>query len=247
MTTPVTCTIIAMNEADRIARTIRSVQGLVAEVLVVDSGSTDGTQALAASLGARVVHNPWTGFGPQKRFAEDAARHDWILNLDADEWLTPALQAELAALLAFGELPARSFKMKMTMVYPHRDTPAPFADYHNYVRLYDRRATRFAESTVHDEVPPTPDARQLQAPALHQSFRSLSHLVRKELAYYDLQKRALKKGKAGLALRIPFELPFQFFKFYIIRHHVFGGAYGLVLSLVVAFMRWMRLLIFFGW
>ena len=205
--TPVTCTIIACNEAERIARTIRSVEGLVDEVLVVDSGSTDGTQDIAKSLGARVIHNPWPGFGPQKRFAEEAARHDWILNLDADEWLPPALQAELKALLEFDELPSRCFRMRMTMVYPGRSTPRAFADFHNYVRLYDRRVTRFADSLVHDAVPATSDVRQLQAPAMHQSFRSLTHLVRKELDYYALQKRELRKKALILAMRLPVEFP----------------------------------------
>lgn len=247
MLTPITCTIIAKNEADRIGRAIRSVTGLADEVLVVDSGSTDGTQALAVSLGARVISNPWTGFGPQKRFAEDHARNDWILNLDADEWLTDALRDELAALLAFRELPARAFKMRLKLVYPGRAGPAPFADFHTYVRLYDRRATRFSASPVHDEAPPTPDARRLQAPALHQSFRSISHLLRKELDYFELQGKTLKKRRLVLALRLPVEFPFQFFRYYILRRHIFGGAYGLTLSLAMAFMRWMRLVILMGW
>lgn len=247
MTTPVTCTIIAKNEAERIARTIRSVQGLVQEIMVVDSGSTDGTQDIARALGAKVIFNPWPGFGPQKRFAEDQATHDWILNLDADEWLGPAMQHELAALLAFDELPARSFMMRVTMVYPGREKPCFLADDNNCVRLYDRRATRYADSLVFDKVPVTPDMRQLKSPVLHQSFRSLSHLVHKEIDYYNLQKREIKKSRWGLALRLPFEFPFQFIKFYFIRKHVFGGFYGLVLSLVVAFMRWLRLLILFGW
>ena len=246
MRVQITCTIIAFNEADRIGRAIRSVAGLADEVLVVDSGSTDGTQDIARGLGARVVFNRWTGFGPQKRFAEDAARHNWVLNLDADEWLSDDLRGELQALLAGGNLRARSFRMKTTMVYPRREKPCWLADHHNYVRLYDRRATRCADSLVHDEVAATPDARQLRAPALHQSFRSLSHLVRKELDYYALQKRELRKSKLALALRLPFEFPLQFLKFYILRHHIFGGAYGLMLSLVIAFMRWMRLLILLG-
>ena len=243
----VTCTIIAFNEAERIARTIRSVEGLADEVLVIDSGSSDGTQEIAKSLGARVVFNAWPGFGPQKRFAEDTAHHDWILNLDADEWLPPLLQAELKALLAFDELPARCFRMRMTMVYPGRGRPWPFADFHNYVRLYDRRVTRFADSLVHDEVPATADVRQLQYPAWHQSFRSLTHLVRKELDYFTLQKRELRPRGVSLWLRLPFEFPFQFIKYYFVRRHVFGGGFGFILSLVIAFMRWLRLLILLGW
>ena len=245
--TPVTCTIIAKNEAERIGRTIRSVQGLVDEVLVIDSGSTDGTQEIARELGARVIFNTWAGFGPQKRFAEDAASHDWILNLDADEWLGREMQAELKELLELSELPARSFSMRVTMVYPGREKPCFLADDNNCVRLYDRRVTRYAQSLVFDKVPATPDMRQLQALVLHQSFKSLSHLVHKEVDYYNLQKREIKKSKLAMLLRLPIEFPFQFLKYYIIRKHIFGGGYGLVLSIVAAFMRWLRLLILFGW
>ena len=245
---PVSCTIIAMNEADRIARTIESVRGLVDEVIVVDSGSTDGTQAICEKLGARVIFNPWTGFGPQKRFAEDQARNDIILNLDADEWLIEPLRAEITGYLSQPQLPARSFKMRMTMVYPHRDKPCLFADYHNYVRLYDRRATRFANSLAHDEAPPTPDAIQLRAPAYHQSIRSLAHIVTKGVSWYGLQKKERKaKGSAQLMLRLVIELPFQFFKFYILRRHIFGGLYGFLFSVTVAFTRWLRICILAGY
>src|SRR5690606_34025120 len=67
---PVSAFIIARNEADRIGRAIDSVAGWVEEIVVIDSGSTDGTQAVAEAHGARVVHNDWPGYGPQKRFAE---------------------------------------------------------------------------------------------------------------------------------------------------------------------------------
>ncbi len=243
----ISCIIIAHNERDRIEWPIRSVQGLVDEILVIDSGSTDGTQEFATSLGAKVIFHPFDGFGPQKRFAEDQASHDIVLNLDADEWLSEPLRTELAVLLTQKSLPARSFKMRMTMVYPHRDRPCFMADYHNYVRLYDRRATRFSPSLVHDEVPPTPDAIQLKAPAYHRSFRSLSHMVRKEVTYYNLQAREKKKSPLQIVVRMPFEFIGQFLKFYFIRHHIFGGAYGLVFSLTIAFLRWLRLPIFLGW
>ena len=243
----VTCTIIALNEADRIGLTIASVQGLVDEILVIDSGSTDGTQKLCEGLGARVIINPWTGYGPQKRFAEDAARNDIILNLDADEWLGDDLRTELAELFAAPDLPRKSYRMNVTILYPHRARPALFADSNNCLRLYDRRVTRFANSLVHDEVVPTPDVGQLQAPVLHRSFRSLGHLVRKDIAYFELQAEELKKKRWKLLARAPFEFPLQVFKFYILRRHIFGGLYGLVFSLSLAFVRWLRLFILMGW
>src|SRR3712207_9123950 len=92
---PLSVFIIAHDEADRIGDTIRAVRDLTDDLLVVDSGSTDGTQAAAEALGARVIFNPWPGYGPQKRFAEDRCRHDWLLNLDADEPVPPAPKAEI--------------------------------------------------------------------------------------------------------------------------------------------------------
>ena len=76
---------------------------LVDDVVVVDSGSRDDTVAVAEAHGARVIFNAWPGYGPQKRFAEDAARHAWILFLDADEWLPREAREEIAALFAQGE------------------------------------------------------------------------------------------------------------------------------------------------
>ena len=94
--------IIALNEADRIGDVIRSVGDLATDLLVVDSGSRDGTVELARSLGARVLHRDWDGYGPQKRFAEEQCRNDWLLNLDADEVVSPELAAEIRRLFADG-------------------------------------------------------------------------------------------------------------------------------------------------
>src|SRR3954462_15727335 len=92
---PLSVFIIAQDEADRIGDAIRAVRDLTDDLVVVDSGSSDGTQAVAAALGARVIHNPGPGYGPQKRFAEDQCRHPWLLNLDADEVVPPHLNNEI--------------------------------------------------------------------------------------------------------------------------------------------------------
>ena len=244
MAEKLTCTIIAKNEVARIARTIRSVQDLADEVVVVDSGSTDGTQALAQSLGARVIFNPWPGYGPQKRFAEDQASHDFILNLDADEWLSDALISELEAMKAQAQWPARSMWLKVTLVYQNRSAPAPFAYFNPCIRLYDKRVTRFEASTVYDEVPATSDVIWLSAPALHQSFTSMAQLMRKQLNYFEMQAKELKPARAKLWWRLPLEYPTQFFKYYILRRHIFGGIDGFIVAQIEAFMRFVRLVIF---
>src|SRR4051812_41972320 len=97
-TLPLTLLIIARNEAAVIGRCLDSVP-FAAEKLVIDSGSTDGTQEIAQAHGARVVHQEWLGFGPQRNFATTQASHDWILALDADETLSPELLEELQSKL----------------------------------------------------------------------------------------------------------------------------------------------------
>ncbi len=243
----VSCTIIAFNEADRIARAIRSVKGIVDEVLVVDGGSTDETLAICRQLGAKVVHNDWVGFGPQKRFAEDVAKYDWILNIDADEWLSDALREELREILAQGPPPTRSFRVRVRIVYPKRETAAPFAPYHNYIRLYNRAATRFSASLAHDVVAPTADVVQLRAEIMHRSYRDVAHVITKTIGYYQLQNAEQKKLGASRYLRFVFEFPYQFLKYYILRRHIFGGLDGFVYSAALAMGRWARIFMLMGW
>ncbi len=107
--------IITLNEADRIAGCLESVCW-GDETLVVDSHSTDRTREIALDCGARVIERDWPGFGPQKEFAIRAAKHDWVLCLDADERVSPELREEIIALRDGGfrgasgwEFPRRSW------------------------------------------------------------------------------------------------------------------------------------------
>ena len=87
---PISGVVIAKNEADRIERCVRSLIGLCAEVVVLDSGSSDDTVARARAAGARVEHQEWLGFSSQKNVAVSRATQPWVLLLDADEWLVPS-------------------------------------------------------------------------------------------------------------------------------------------------------------
>lgn len=238
----ISCCIIAHNEGDRIARCIEAVRDIVDEVVVVDSGSKDDTVAKAKASGAKVFFNAWDGYGPQKRFAEDCASNDWILNLDADEIVTPELAREIAMLMRTpaGLLPA--YRFRQVTVYPGHDRPRLWADYHNYVRLYDRRRVRFRQSRVHDTVD-TNDypVGQLQGIALHYSWRTIQHVRAKLESYTDLQAKELKKPRWYIMLRLPFEYPILFFRYYIMRRNFTGGLTGVRVTHEIARARTRRL------
>jgi glycosyltransferase involved in cell wall biosynthesis len=241
---PISCFIIAMNEADRIAGTIRSVSGWVDEVVVIDSGSTDGTQALATSLGARVIFNAWPGFGQQKRFGEDQCRNAWLFNLDADEVVSEALQIEIMALFATAPPPLAAYGVADLVVYPGQTKPRPFARDHFFYRLYDRRRVRFADSTLFDNVDIGAEpVGRLAQPLYHFSVRSIDDLIAKcdERASYNASN-AKKKSRTALALRLISEFPMQFLKYYFVRTHVTGGLMGFQYAMVLAFFRFVRVM-----
>src|SRR5690606_9758344 len=119
--------ILTLNEADRIERTIEAIKTLFTDIVVVDSGSDDGTPKLATRLGARVIHREWAGYGEQKNFAQDQCRHAWVFNIDADEVVTTELCAELRDLFAAGEPELDAYRVRIVDVIPGEDKPRPFA------------------------------------------------------------------------------------------------------------------------
>lgn len=237
------CCIIAQDEGDRIDRCIRAVQDIVDEIVVVDSGSKDDTVARCERLGAKVVFHKWDGYGPQKRFAEDCASNDWILNLDADEVVTPELAREIAALMRVPEGRLAAYRFRQVTVYPGKEHPRLWADFHNYVRLYDRRQVRFRESRVHDTVD-TKDfpVGQLRGVAFHYSWRSIDHVRRKLESYTDLQAKELKKSRWSVLARLPIEYPVLFFRYYVLRRNITGGITGIRITHEIARARTRRLL-----
>lgn len=237
------CCIITQDEGDRIRRCIEAARDVVDEIVIVDSGSTDDTVEIAKSLGAKVFFNAWDGYGPQKRHAEDCASNDWILNLDADEILTPELAREIKALMASPEGLLPAYRFRQVTVYPGHERPRLWADYHNYVRLYDRRRVRFRESRVHDTVD-TGDypVGQLSGIAWHYSWRTIDHVRAKLERYTDLQAKELKKPRWQILARLPFEYPILFFRYYFLRRNFTGGLVGLRITHEIARARTRRLM-----
>jgi len=240
---PISIFIIARDEADRIGRTIEAARGLSDDIIVVDSGSTDGTQAVAEQLGARVVFNAWPGYGQQKRFAEDLCRHDWMLNLDADEVLPSDLAAEIAALFEGNGPGADAYKLRIAEIFPGEQAPHRFAYALAPVRLYRKAKGRYSPSPVHDRVDLEPDARigRLKGTVHHYSVRSLGEQMEKLNAYSDAQADDLdQRGVTVSAFRLVVEFPANFIKAYFGRRHGLRGVYGFMTAMNYAFYRYLR-------
>lgn len=241
---PLSIFIIARDEADRIGAVIDAVRTLTDDLIVVDSGSSDDTAALAEARGARVVHRDWEGYGPQKRFAEELCRHDWMLNLDADEVVPPELAAEIRALFAgLGGPEADGYRTGIAEIFPGEAKPHRFAYTLWPVRLYRRSRGRYNPSPVHDRVDMADGARieALRGIVHHFSVRSLGDQIAKLHRYSDQQAEDLSaRGVVIPTWRVIFEFQASFWKAYLGRRHFMRGTYGFLTAMNYAIARHMR-------
>jgi len=240
---PISCFIIARNEDDRIDRSIRSVIEWVDEVLVVDGGSTDATVAVSQREGARVISNSWPGFGQQKRFAEDHCCNDWILNIDADEVVTPELRQQIEILFKDGAPSLSGYGMPIRLVYPGAQEPRILARDHWCVRLYNRRIMRFRDSSIHDSVVTEGhEVGRIDAPLHHFSIRSFGDMRRKlDRRMWMSTQHSVELSMLRLTPRLLTEFPMHFFKYYIVRRHFTGGLTGLRYAQLLSWYRFLRI------
>ena len=239
---PISVFIIAKNEADRIGYTIKSVRDWVDEVLVVDSGSVDATARISENLGAKVIHNDWKGYGPQKVFGEKTCRNDWILNIDADEKVSPELAEEIKQV--FNEHHTnKAYRLKIHALYPFQKKLPIFPVGTTQVRLYNRNHAGFKDSEIHDSVV-LRDAEEfpLQNSVIHRSHRSHAHTVEKMNSYTDMQAEDLfRKQRNPSAFKIGYTPILFFLKSYILKGYIFYGIDGYIHSWEYALGRMLRL------
>ena len=227
--------VITLNAATQLEACLASLT-FSDEIVVVDSGSTDATVAIAQRHGARVITQTWLGFGAQKQFAVEQAAHNWVLCLDADERITPALQANIVQTLDAQPSPAHiAWRMARANVFMGRVLRhgEGYPDWN--LRLFDRRCARWSDDPVHEHVVPSAGSSvgTLDGDLMHESSESLSIYLAKQNRYTDLQAaRLFEQGQRASTLRIVFAPLVRFIKFYILRRGFLDGIPGLVHILI---------------
>ncbi|MBV5265155.1 glycosyltransferase family 2 protein [Pinisolibacter aquiterrae] len=217
------------------------------EIVVVDSGSTDATVAIAEGAGARVsVTADWPGFGPQKQRALDRATGDWVLSIDADERIPADLAAEIRAAIARGgaetgfRINRRSTFLGRFLLhggwYPDR-----------VLRLARRDAARFTPDRVHERLVVEGAVGDLSADMVHHSYRSIDEVLDKGRRYAlaSAAERRARGKRGGLATAL-LRATWAFLRHYLLKQGFRDGAHGFVAALAKAqetFWRWLAV----GW
>lgn len=222
-------TVITKNEASDIAAALESVSW-ADERIVVDSGSTDDTVAIATRLADKVVVHEWAGYVAQKNYAASLASHDWILSLDADERVTPKLAAEIRQVL-LQEPAERGFRIPRVTWHLGRwiRTTDWYPDYQ--LRLYDRRAGRWVGQYVHEGVHITGPVGRLAGEFQHFAYRDIAEHMDTIERYTTLAARQMfEQGQRASAWQLAVHPQLAFLRNYLLKGGFLDGQAGLIVS-----------------
>lgn len=224
---PLSIVIITLNAAHQLSDCLDRCH-FADEIVVVDSGSQDGTVALAQSKRARVIHQSWLGYGPQKQFAVNQAQHDWVLCLDADERLSDALQQAIIEVLHAPRHVAYQMPRCNRFLGRWLRHGEGYPDWS--LRLFNRRYGHWSDDPVHEKVVIDQGAvGRLNGDLMHESEEGLVHYLVKQERYTSIQADQLvQQGKSVGIAKLLFSPLIRFIKFYFIRRGFLDGIPGLI-------------------
>lgn len=244
MSVPLSACVITKNESHTISACLASLD-FADEIVVVDDFSEDGTAEVAAGCGARVIGNRFTGFRDQKRFAMEQAAHDWVLELDADERVSPEMLDALLALTTddFQQNAGFAFRRLTRFWGKWIRHSSMYPDYK--VRLYNRGRGAWSSGNVHERFIPDGPVRRLPVDILHEQDLDIKRFMGRTARYAELS--AMDYVAAGRSWRwFDFVRPFHtFFYRLVIRLGFLDGVQGVMIAFVGAagtFLKYAHLL-----
>ena len=226
---PVSATVITLNEARNIRECLASLSW-ASEIIVVDSGSTDGTPDLARAAGATVIAREWPGYAAQKDYAASQAAQDWILSIDADERVTPELAAEIQRTL---EQPSDFVAFRMPRVTFHLGRWIRHTDWYpdHQLRLYDRRHASWTPRRVHESVTARGPVGRLSQDLQHYAYRDIGHHYETMQNYTRLAAlQMFEDGRRANFFDLIFNPPAAFLRNYVLKAGFLDGIPGLIIS-----------------
>jgi glycosyltransferase involved in cell wall biosynthesis len=227
--TKLTVTVITYNEGPHVVEALQSVSW-ADEIILIDSRSTDDTVERARPYVTRVEVCDWAGYGTQKNYASALASHDWILSIDADERVTPALAGEIQAVLKAGPT-ATGYKISRVSNYLGQWIRSTDWYPDSHVRLYDRRAARWSEHTVHESIECPGRVERLRGELLHYPYRNVSEHLAKIDRYTTLvAEQWSAEGRRSAAWQAIIYPRLAFLRNYILRGGFRDGHAGLLVS-----------------
>lgn len=218
--------LITRNAALQIEECLASV-AFADEILVVDSGSEDQSRTIAEHRGARVIDKDWMGYGRQRQFAVDQAKHDWVLCIDVDERVTPELAASIGRALEHPVSPVYRMARRNRFLGRWLSHGEGYPDWS--VRLFNRNSARWSDDAVHEKVLFAVTPGSLSGDLMHDSAEDLSSYLDKQNRYTGLAAQQLfEDGRSVGVLHLLFSPVVRFFKFYVLRLGFLDGLPGLI-------------------
>lgn len=226
---PISAVIITRDAATHLAAVLQALD-FCAERLVLDSGSTDETVALARRLGARVEHQPFLGYGPQKRRAVALASHDWILAIDADEVLDDEARAAIRRLDLAD--PGDCWAVRRRTFIGRQPVRHGAWGNDRVLRLFNRTAANFKPLPVHEEVEASRPPMLLPGLLLHYSYADAAAVLARSVRYAPLKASIMRqKGQRAKPWLLPVRGLSAFLSSYLVRGGWRDGAAGFVVAL----------------
>ena len=230
---PFSVVVITRDAAAQIVSCLKSA-AFADEILVVDSGSSDDTVALAAANTARVISHAWEGFGRQKQYAVAQAQHDWVLCLDADERVTDELRGSIEAALRVPEFNAYKMPRRNRFMGRYLRYGEGYPDWS--LRLFHRAHAYWRDDAVHENVETLVSIGILKGDLLHESEQGIADYLHKQNGYTTMQARELHRtGARGDAIKLVLSPLVRFIKFYVLRRGFLDGVPGLIHILIGCF------------